>query len=159
MENREYVQVLLESLKKKYRILLQIEKSNKRQNEVMLKEEIDFEAWEKTVDEKAALIDELERLDSGFDSVYAHVKEEFLVNKEAFKQEISGMQTLISDITAKSIDIQAQEKRNSELATRAFSKMKQRNRNIIQSNRVANIYDTNMKKLNVIDAQFINLKH
>lgn len=158
MTKKEYVQILADSLKKKFRILEQIEQMNKEQTDLLSQEDVKLDEWERIVDAKAECIDELELLDEGFDSIYQQVKEELTSDKDLYKEQIKVMQEYITKITAKSVDIQAQEVRNRELAQRAFNSLKKKSRVVKQSSRVANIYDTNMKKLNVIDAQFMDRK-
>lgn len=158
MNDKEYIQILTESLQKKYRILQEIEQMNKEQNDIMMQEDIDMAAWEHLVDEKAACIDELDVLDEGFETLYKQVKEELSKHQQDYADEIREMKECISRIVAKNMDIQVQEARNKELAQRAFCTLKKQNRVRKQSNRVANIYDTSMKKLNVIDAQFLDRK-
>ena len=80
--------------------------------------------FDQTVEDKAALIQQLDQLDSGFDKLYSRVKEELQGNKEAFSEQIAKMQELIRSITDRSVKIQSQEARNKNLMTQKFAKVK-----------------------------------
>lgn len=158
MKDLQYINILADSLKKKYHILKEIEEFNQAQTELLCGDEVEMDEWEALVDKKEELIQEILRLDEGFESVYQQVREELDNNRQDYTAQIKRMQESISDITALSVDIQAQEARNKELAKKVFSTLKKKSKSIKQSNHVANIYDTNMKKLNLIDAQFLDQK-
>ena len=75
-----YLQILTESLEKKLDVLDRISEVNKRQFEVSTKRPFDMEAYDAVMDEKAALIEELNHLDEGSTSTYELVRKE--VQKE-----------------------------------------------------------------------------
>ena len=111
---------LIESLEKKIAVLDEICEKDKEQEALLKDEGFSFEAFDKIVEEKSVLIFKLNKLDEGFDSVYAEVKEELNKNLVLYKKEIERMQSLISDITDRSTKIQAEEARNKALLEGIF---------------------------------------
>ena len=104
-EIKQYVDILLESLEKKKRILQQILKENAEQ-EKAVKVNGSIEEFDRIVEEKSRLIFEMENLDSGFDKVYDRIRKELPDARDSYKEEIARMQRLISEITDLSFSIQ-----------------------------------------------------
>ena len=73
------------------------------------------------MDAKSKLIDQLNELDSGFEEVFARVKEELELHRSEYKDEIFKMQELIRMITDKSLRIQQQELQNKKLMEQKFA--------------------------------------
>lgn len=158
MTSMNYIMILLQDLKKKNLVLDRIINANQRQKESLEDPNLAPEDFDKLVEEKAQLIEELERLDSGFEQIYARVKEELQGNKDAYKDEIRQMQKLIRELTDKSATIQTGELRNKELMQKKFSEVKKQVREIRASQKVVNQYYRNMMKSNYIDPQFMDNK-
>jgi hypothetical protein len=68
------------------------------------------------------------------------------------------MQKLITQITEKSVSIQAEEERNKKLIESRFSREKSRIKSGRSQSRVALDYYNNMNKLNHVDSQFWDKK-
>ena len=119
---------------------------------------MDPDDFDKIVEEKAKYIEHLDLLDQGFDKLFARVKEELDVNREAYHAEIKEMQTLIASITEKSNKIQVQEARNKDLMTQKFAKVHKQVRDVRASQQAVNQYYQSMKKINFIDPQFMDNK-
>ncbi len=116
-----YLQILEESLFKKKDILGQITAESKHQESVLKEDKISLEKFEETVDRKATLIEELERLDQGFERLYDRIRDQLMENRELYQEQIDRFKQLISDITDASVSIQAQEARNKMLADKLFA--------------------------------------
>lgn len=155
---KTYVAILIDSLNKKIEILNRIKDINASQKDVVSKEEFDDEEWEETLDEKAKLIDRLQELNNGFESVYERVRGELTDNSSEYKEEINQLKSLISKITDLSMDIQAEEKRNSELVTKCFAKMRAKIKSTKDTHKVANSYMQTMAKMNYVEPQFMDKK-
>ena len=69
----KYLQILEESLIKKDGLLNKILTCSKRQEELLREERLDFEQFDDLVNEKDGYVDELVRLDEGFENLYANV--------------------------------------------------------------------------------------
>ncbi len=158
MADNTYIEVLIQSLKKKSRVLDEITAQNQRQKEALEDPNLDPDDFDAIVEDKAKLMDQLEVLDSGFEEVFAHVREELAEHKEEHAEEIRAMQKLIRQITEKSANIQAEETRNQNLMRQKFSAIKKQVREIRASQKVVNQYYRNMMKTNYIDAQFLDNK-
>ncbi|MBO4376478.1 MAG: flagellar export chaperone FlgN, partial [Lachnospiraceae bacterium] len=94
-----YLDILKESLVKKIEVLKKIKEATFSQKEILSEESFDMEAFDSYVDEKDGYIDELTKLDEGFDSLYKKVSKELEGNKEKYTAEISEMKQLITEIT------------------------------------------------------------
>ncbi len=115
-----YVTALVESLEKKNRVLDEILEKNKEQKELLSEDPFSFEKFDKNTEEKGVLIYRLNQLDEGFESLYAKVKAELDMYKDAYADKIRRMQELIREITDKSTTIQAEEARNKAALEQVF---------------------------------------
>ena len=159
MDNEEYIPVMQQSLKNKVSVLNDILSLCTEQEEMFKKDRssVDEEMLE-SVRKKGNLIDELKRLDEGFDSLYNKVAGLLEADRKSHAQEILDMQALIREITDLSVRIQAQEKRNKDLADRFFDQSKERIGSKRSAIKAANIYRKNMKKIQYVDPQFMDRK-
>ena len=119
-----YLSILEESLRKKLVVLDKIQVYNEKQYECFSAEEVDMAGFDAAIEEKGKLIEELTKLDEGFETLYANIAEQLKKNKETYAQQIKVLQDLIRQVTEKSVSIQAQEARNKALIEAYFSKEK-----------------------------------
>ena len=143
-EARVYIDALKRSLKKKVAILSEIDLQNRRQRELLEEERASADDFEETMNEKARLIEELDKLDEGFDEVFFKVKDEFDKNKALYKDDIAIMQEYIRIIMDKSTLVQTQEKMNKELFEKKASAVKAERKTLTTNMRVADLYQQNM---------------
>ena len=153
-----YLLIMIQSLNKKIQVLDCIIDADERQKAALENPGLDPDDFDKIVEEKAKYIEHLDLLDQGFDKLFTRVKEALNDNREAYKNEIREMQTLITTITEKSNKIQVQEARNKDLMTQKFSKIRKQARDVRASQQAVNQYYKNMKKINYIDPQFMDNK-
>ena len=153
-----YVDIMIQSLNKKIQVLEQIIELNIVQKEILEDPKAEIEQFDKVVEEKAQLIEQMQQLDSGFEKLYARVQEELQGNKEAYASQIKTMQSAIRSITDKSMEIQAQEARNRDLMVRKFTYVKETAKNVRTNSKAATQYYKNMMKLNYVDPQFMDNK-
>lgn len=158
MQEQTYIEIMQQSLKKKIEILDKIISLDEQQKEQLENPTSTVDEFDKTVEAKAKLIEQLDQLDSGFEKLYARVQEELAVHKEDHAASIRNMQDCIRQITDKSVEIQAQEARNKELMTKKFSSMRQKAKNVRKNSKIANQYYRNMMQLNYVDPQFMDNK-
>ena len=113
----DYLDLLEESLVKKSAILDKIEEFNLKQKDIFTGkgEDPDFERFDSYVEEKGKLIDELNSLDNGFETLYERVADTLKENKKDNADRIRRLQDLIREITDKSSSLQSQERTNREL--------------------------------------------
>ncbi len=156
MEN--YLQVLEDGLQKKMDVLCQIERLSIKQEQILSGDSVSEEAFDKSIEEKDVLINELNKLDEGFESLYAHIKEQLLAGRHKYKPQIAILQKKITEVTEKSIAIQAQESRNKKLAEEYFSKAKQELKIGRRSSKAALDYYKSMNKTQMVSPQFMDKK-
>ncbi len=154
----EYVQIMIDSLKKKVDILNQITALNQKQKVLIQADMLDLEAFDAIVEKKGECIDTLNNLDSGFQKLYDRVKEALEGKRDAYKSQIAEMQALIAQIMQLSMSIQAEEERNKDTIKAHFSKLKKEVYQIKNSQKVAQNYYNSMNKLNFVDPQFLDKK-
>lgn len=154
----DYLDVMVQSLQKKVKVLDGIIQKNKEQRLILEQEELDAEAFEKNVQEKSDMIDQINFLDEGFEELYGRVKSVIEAEKQAHREEILLMKQLITEITEKSVTIQSEEVRNRKLVEYRFSQERKKVMGKRSSSAAANMYYKNMAKLNYIDAQFMDKK-
>ena len=153
-----YLQILQESLEKKIKLLTVIEEKSKEQSEMIKSSNFDMEHIDRNMDEKTELIQEVLKLDDGFEHLYERIKEELAANKEQYRTRILQLQALISQVTEKSTSIQVIEARNKAEMDIYFSKQKkslQYRRNAMS---VASDYYQNMNKVKHVSPQFLDKK-
>ena len=154
----QYMDMLVECLEKKNQILDNLTVLNKKQTELIQNEEFSLEEFDKCVEEKGILIDNILKLDSGFEGLYNKVGKTVAANPSAYKTQLSKMQKLITDITEKRVSLQAEEERNKSLIETRFNREKTRIKSGRSQSRVAMDYYNSMNKLNHVDAQFWDKK-
>lgn len=158
MEEKNYIPIMIQSLKKKEQILINIIQVNQRQREELENPALDPDDFDTTFEKKATLIEQLEMLDNGFQEIYERVRDELNEHREEHREEIAQMQEYIRSLTEKSADIQAQELRNKELMQQKFATVKKQVKEVRKSQKVVNQYYKNMMRTNYIDPQFTDKK-
>ncbi len=153
-----YVDIMIQSLKKKIAVLEEIKKVNVLQQQLLENDKADAEDFDDTVTAKSQLIEQMEQLDNGFDKLFERVKEELEVHKEKYKERIQTMQSLIRRITDLSVEIQAQESRNRDLMTQKFVSVRQKAKVVRTNSKAASEYYKNMMQINSVDPQFMDRK-
>ena len=157
-ESEQYVNIMIDSLRKKDKILEEIIVQNDIQTELAAQPELDLDAFGESAEAKQALIEQLNVLDAGFQSLYDKVKIELNERKSHYASEIRQMQELIKILSEKGIKIQAQEEKNRLSLTAHFAKMKKEVKVAKKSMKVASDYYKSMSKTSVIDSQFMDKK-
>lgn len=158
MQNKGYITALKQGLEKKIQILDKIIEENALQRQLLADPELDPDDFEKNLNDKAALVEQLTMLDDGFDTVYERVREELQQNRAAYAVDITCMQKYISTIMEKSTQIQTEEQRNRELVVQKFTSVKKQIREVKSSHKAVNEYYQNMMKLNYVEPQFMDNK-
>lgn len=158
MVEQTYITILIQSLKKKIQVLDRIEELSQEQRALFQEEKIDMDRLEQLYPRKDKLVEQLNLLDSGFETVYDRVKQELVRNKETHVEEIQQLKELISEVTRRSIQIQTEEARTKQLAEQQFAKLHRQAHQMKKNTKVASQYYKNMANLNVVDPQFMDKK-
>lgn len=144
MENTSnYLLILGESLVKKIVILDELTRLTSEQKEIVNADDFDEDAFDNNVEKKAALVNELGKLDTGFELLYKDVKCQLETDRDKYADDIKRLQALIKQITDKSASLQVMEQRNNELIKNKFNSLKKEARQIKKSREMAaNYYKT-----------------
>ena len=146
--NENYVDIMLQSLKKKLTVLNHIIELNRQQKILLDDPNLPPESLEQNLSDKDQMIRKLNELDEGFEELYNRVKDELQAQRAQYVSQISQMQDLIKEITEKSAMIQTQELRNKEKAMQKFSGIREQVKGVRNSQKVVKQYYQNMMKQN-----------
>lgn len=147
-----YVSIMLQSLERKKKYLQDILNITKNQETIAKDKKFDEDAFEKTIEEKDVLINNINEIDKGFTSVYERVRTEVLDNKDAYKAELSGMQRLIRECVDLGMEIEALEERNRATLEQVFANGFKGIRQVKQTRQIADKYYQSMSNGNVNDS-------
>lgn len=145
MENTSvYVEALLDSLKKKQQVLERLLDLTKEQNELLKQSEVDADRFEEIIGEKDGYIEEIVKLNNGFERVFANIGTSLQENKEMYRSQIMEMQNLIRVVTDQGVAIERLERGNKDKFTSYLKKNREEIATFNKSNRMANTYHQNM---------------
>jgi len=152
------IQVLVESLEKKSRLLDEIIRENDAQEDILKQEELDMDALDASTDRISSLAEALDKLDDGFEAVYDRTREELIANKAAYRSEIAQMQKLIGEITDKVVRINAARMRNKMRAEQQFQKSRNQIGRAASKMKASKNYYNSMNNLHYVAPQFYDSK-
>ena len=152
------LQILQDSLRKKLDILKTVEAKSKEQSQLLTDEDVSLSALDRNMDEKAKLIEEISKLDSGFEAMYESIREELIGNKDTYSEQIKIIQKYISEIMDTSVSIEAIEARNKVAVEMLFKNRKKSLQHKKTASSVARQYQKTSKSLNVVSSQFLDSK-
>lgn len=155
----DYLQIMIECLEKKIHVLDQIIELDQRQFEVSNHQPMDFEAYDKTMDEKGELIDELNKLDDGFNTTYERVKDEVKAHPQQYKAQVEQLQELIRIAVEKGVTIEAQEQRNKSSMEVSLSMKRNEIKQLKRSRAAVTKYYDAMNRINKVDPQLMDHKN
>lgn len=156
--NQSSVQILVQSLEKKNSILDQIIDQIELQETLLKQEELDMDKFNNMLEQQGKLVEELDKLDRGFESVYDRVRETLISNKESYRVQIGQMQQMIQEITAKIAKINAGNMRNKLLAENQFKERRKSIGKSLSKTKVAKNYYNSMNNLHCVAPQFYDSK-
>ena len=151
-------QILLQGLEKKNKILDEIIEQNSIQENILKQNSLDMDALDASIDRIAVLVEELEKLDEGFDAVYDNARGEIMEHRTLYKVEIGKMQEQIQQITDKVVKINAVKMRNQMRAESQFKQKAQEIKNAVSKTKAAKNYYNNMNKIGYTAPQFYDSK-
>ncbi len=154
----DYITIMIESLEKKTDVLGHSIELNRQQKLMLQDPNLLPEDFEKNMDYKSQLVDQLNLLDNGFEKLFQRVRETLQENKQQYAVQIEKMQTLIKAITEQTNTIQTQEIRNREEASRKFADVRDQVKGVRNSQKVVHQYYQNMMRQKSYAAQVIDNK-
>jgi hypothetical protein len=114
--------------------------------------------YDKIMDEKSELIDELNRLDEGFTSTYELVRVEVQTHPDEYRESVLRLQELVGKVVDKGVSVEAQEKRNkASMEAAVSSKRKEYKQRKISASAAMKYYKA-VSKINNIDPQLLDRK-
>ena len=157
---KQYLAIMEQSLEKKIGILDRIIAKNQEQNAILNDPNMKWEDFDDNANRKMELIEEIDKLDEGFEDLFERVKEELESpgGKEKNAAQIVRMQELIRQITEKSTSIQAQEARNKVLVEQYFQQSRERIRKGRTSSKAAMDYYKSMSQTSFAQPHFLDDK-
>ena len=158
MDRNQYISILIESLTNKMAILDEIIDLNNRQSSLIGQDDFDMEMFDQIVIQKSGLIEKLDLLDSGFESIYERIRQELALNKSKYAAEISELQKLIARVTDQSACIQTSEERNRQKIEEYFRNIRASYKSARVSVKAASTYYKAMSNLNTVDPQLMDKK-
>lgn len=153
-----YLSILEESLRKKLMVLDKIQIYNEKQYECFSAENVDMAGFDAAIEEKGKLIEELAKLDEGFETLYANIAEQLQKEKSKHAMQIKALQDLVRQVTEKSVSIQAQEARNKALIEAYFAKEKKQIREGRVNSKAAYGYYKSLNKAALEASRAFDLK-
>lgn len=156
MEN--HLNILAESLDKKIQVLQEIQEYNNMQEASFKEDKANLDDFDQAVERKGELIEQLNKLDEGFEILYNNLAEQLKEDKAKYADQIKILQQKINLVTELGVTIQAQEQRNKALIEQFFARERQGIRQGRQSSKVAYDYYKNMNQTNFIPPQFMDSK-
>lgn len=152
------LQLLIETLEKKERILQKIFDKSKIQLEVTEQEFLDAERFDQLVDDKEVLLEEMAKLDEGFDRTYERIRDELLQHKDEYKKEIAHLQKLIAKGVDLGAQISATEGRTKDKLVGSLNRTKKELAKKRVSSKIATDYYKTTNNLKHIDSLFLDKK-
>lgn len=157
MSNSVYVNMMIDSLRRKKIILENLLEKTKYQATLLKEDKLDVDAFMESIEEKGKRIDELDQMDSGFEVIFKRMEKDLTSNKDAYKEEIQIMQKLIASISDLSVSVQALEKQNDIWVKKFLDQEKQGIKQYNMNQRGANTYFNNMNNASMRgQSYFIN---
>ncbi len=153
-----YLKILEESLRKKLQVLDEIQTYNEKQKQVFQSDSVELSEFDAAVEEKGKLIDQISKLDEGFEVLYSNVAKELEGNKEKYATQIQTLKQLVQQVTEKGVSIQAQEARNKALIESYFAREREQIRQGRQASKAADDYYKSMSNTNTVPPQFLDSK-
>nr|MCR5793186.1 hypothetical protein [Lachnospiraceae bacterium] len=155
-EQQMYIEMMQRSLKNKIYALDQLIGLSKIQQQMMKDGMEDADEFDKIIEQKNLMLDEIDKADNGFEQMYSKVGEALKHNKEAYREQIEDMQKMIQELTEKGVSLQALEKNNKELLGQMMLSERRKIGDFHQSNRIAGLYHNSMTRQQSGQSYFLN---
>ncbi len=154
----QYLDAMIQSMNEKSDCLKQLLDMTAEQEKALAKENIDWDTFDRLIDEKETVIDRLGQLDDGFQAVFDKIRDELEGKKALYKDRIAKLQGQIRVVTDQSNALIAAEQKNKELMENATSIERKRIRQTRANAKAATNYYNNMNRINYIDPQLMDKK-
>lgn len=153
-----YLETLGVSLEQKEKVLQELTALTEQQGRVLTVDPLDMDAFEELLRKKQKQIDQLQKLDAGFEQIYQRVREELQGHPGQYKEVVLGLQAQISRLTDMGVLLEVQERRNKEQLENVLAVSRSRIRNYKVSNQAASQYYKNMANRHQGESYFVDKK-
>ncbi|HIW81816.1 MAG TPA: flagellar protein FliT [Candidatus Acetatifactor stercoripullorum] len=150
--------ILSETLDKKLLVLNKIQEYNKIQEQSFQNGQVRLQDFDEAVEQKGRLIEEINRLDEGFELLYERLAQELRENRQRYALQIKALQQKVARVTELSVAVQAQEQRNKKLVEDFFAGQKEQIGKNRKTSKAAYGYYKNMSGGNYVQPQFFDDK-
>lgn len=140
---KDYINLIQESLEKKVELIEQLYAMTKEQSTILTKKDLDMDAFEKTLDQKDALIKKISLIDDGFNGIYDRVRLEIKDQTHLYKGEVVLMKEMITQISNVTVEIQLMEQANKRLLETHYSRVNTKVRKFNKGSRQSLAYYKN----------------
>ena len=154
----QYLRSLISGMEEKKECLEALIEKTGLQADIVQPDSVDWDAFDRLVDEKDELIDRLDALDDGFQQVFDRIKPELEGKKGIYRDHIKKLQALISEVTDLSTSLISEEQKNKGLISEKFAAEKKRISTSKTTSKAAASYYTSMNQINLIDPQLMDKK-
>ena len=152
-----YVQIMTDSLIMKKSVLEKIVVLNEEQKKIISSDDFDGNLFRDNVNKKAQLVEEINRLDAGFDDLFRRVRQVLDADKVSYSSQIAAMKILIKDVTELAVKVEADEARNKKLVEKKFIELRKGVQKAKTNVQKTNAYYQNMNKFDT-SPQFMDQK-
>ena len=136
-----YLELMKDSLVKKEKILSDVLELTREQEKLLNLEDFDDEAFDAIITEKSILIEEINKLDEGFELIYKRIGDKIKEEPSYYRESIEKLQGFIRNLVDKGVEVETLERRNQIKFDMNISKSKDRIRNYnLNSNAVTKYY-------------------
>ena len=156
---KQYLKMLDQSLDQKKQMLDEMIEMTATQKASLEKDPVDWTGFDDLVGKKAEMIERLDRMDDGFESVYDRIREELVRDKERHKEFVAEIQKKIQAVSDASATLMASERRNKELVEVKMAGERKKLQQRKTTSKVASNYYRSMNKVNLIDPQLMDKKN
>ena len=143
-ENRTYIGMMSDALRKKKTVLTSLYEQTREQERMLAADSMDVDRFEELIEEKGRGIEELNQIDDGFDALFRKLEQELMSNQAAYRTEIAQIKELIQDVTMLGTQIQTVERRNHDRFQKYIANEREKLRIANKSQQTAKTYASNM---------------
>ena len=153
-----YLDAMIQSMNEKSNCLKQLLDMTAQQEKALFGGSIDWDTFDRLIDEKEAVIDRLGQLDDGFQAVFDKIRDELEDRKAQYRDRIAKLQEQIRQVTDLSNALITAEHRNKTLMETQAMQERKRIRQTKANAKAATHYYNSMNRINYIDPQLMDKK-
>jgi len=157
-EITNYLELMKDSLIKKDKVLSAVIELTKGQETLLGEAEFDAEAFDELINKKSLLIEEINKLDEGFELTYKRIADKVKENPAVYREGIEKLQGLIRLLVDKGVEIETAERRNQVKFDMKVSKSRDKIRNYNLNSSAVTKYYSNMSGNTAENTYFMDQK-